>query len=393
MLRNILPCLIIIALVLSALTATAVDQPAGASPTPPARPAGKVEKTEEEKIGDKAAAELEKALKVIPNHPDTERLNRIANELAVFTERPGIHYTIKVVTSKAINAVSIPGGRIYITEGAVQATESEDELAAILAHEIAHNSLQHAMQEREKASRSDWGLMAGILAGILSGRGEVALMATQIQQGALNHYGRKAEMEADSHGLAYLSKSKYNSVAMLTVLEGLAAMEESRWHPDEINTGMTHPLARDRAKAVAQQLVKKGLDVTAQRRKVTDRYKLEVKPLEQNGQTAAEVVLNEKPVFAPAQADGATTPLQRAQNCADAIQKALQQGLQMTDLKLVDQGNVSLIQARINGQVVMLVKVMPGDAAFHKKTAHELASNAKKAIELAIYAENLSRPF
>ncbi len=48
-------------------------------------------------------------------------------------------------------------------------------------------------------------------------------MAAQIQQGALNHYGRKAELEADHHGLDYLAKTQYKPTAMLTVLEGLAA--------------------------------------------------------------------------------------------------------------------------------------------------------------------------
>jgi len=362
--------------------AAPAQEPGTAAPKAPVR-------TEEEKIGEKAAAELEKSLKPIPNHPDLARLERIANEIAAHTERPEVHYSVKVVASKAINAVSLPGGRIYITEGALAAVESEDELAAILAHEIAHNALRHALQQQERANRADLGVMAGILAGILSNRGEVALMTAQIQQGALNHYGRKAEMEADQHALVYLSRTQYKPVALLTVLEGLASMEESRWRPDLLTTADTHPLARERAHAVEALLEKMGVDIAAQRRQVTERFKVEAKPLEIEGRTIAEVTLNGKRVFAPAQENNGGSPLSRAQAYADSLQRALRGGIQLVDLRMEDKGQEAVVLAR--GE--MVIKVTAGDAAFHKRAARDLAEEAEKTIELALYAEKVSRPF
>lgn len=372
----------------------AAEPPAGtagnAAPTAGApNPVAAAPKTAEEKLGEKAAVELEKTLKVIADHPEVPRLERIANQLARNSERPEVHYSVKVVASKAINAISLPGGKLYVTEGTLQAVESEDELAAILAHEIAHNSLRHALQQRERASHGDLGLMAAVLAGVLSNRGEVAVMAAQIQQGALNHYGRKAEMEADRHAISYLVKTGYKPAAMLTVLEGLAAMEESSWRSEVITTGDTHPLARDRAHEVEKLLGKMGIEVAAQRRQVTERFKVEVKPLEKEGRTIAEITLNGNTVFAPAQADGGASPMQRAESYAEALRAAFLQGIQLLDLRTTQQGDAVLVQAREQ----VLVRVTAGDAAFHKRSAQEIADQAKKAIELALYAEKVSRPF
>jgi len=360
-----------------------------ATEAPAASSSISAEQSEEERLGEKAAAELEKVLKPLPNHPDLARLERIASEIAPHTERPQVRYSVKVLASKAINAISLPGGRLYVTEGALAAVESEDELAAILAHEVAHNSLRHALQEHQRASRADLGVMVGIIAGILTNRGEIALMAAQIQQGALNHYGRKAELEADQHALTYLSKTKYRPTAMLTVLEGLAAMEASRWRPEVITTADTHPLARDRARAVERQLRKMGIDVAAERRLVTDRFKVEAKPLEKEGLAIAQILLNDKPVFAPAQALDSASPLERAQAYADSLRQALRRGIQLLDLRITSEGEESLVMAREE----VLIRVTAADAEFHKRPALELAEEAKKAIELALYAEKVSRPF
>jgi predicted Zn-dependent protease len=355
----------------------------------PCAPAEAPQTTKEEKLGERAAAELEKFLKPLPDHPELPRLESIANEIASHTERPQVHYSVKVVASKSINAISLPGGRLYVTEGVLEAVESEDELAAILAHEIAHNSLRHALLQQERASRADIGLIAGVLAGILSNRGEVALMASQIQQGALNHYGRRAEMEADRHALMYLSKTNYMPTALLTVMEGLAAIEESRWRPQVMTTADTHPLARERVKEIEALLIKMGVDIAAERRHVTDRFRLEVKSIEKEGRTIAEITLNGRVVFSPAEALGADSPLQRAENYAASIRQALNEGIQLTDLEITEAGDLTLLQAR--GRT--LIEVTAGDAAFHKQPAHDLAEEAKKALELALYAEKVSRPF
>jgi predicted Zn-dependent protease len=345
--------------------------------------------SEEDRIGEKAAKEIEKTIKLVKDDPEIPRLEGIANEIAKYTQRPEVHYTVKVVDSKGINAFSIPGGRIYVTEGALKAVESKDELAAILAHEIAHNALRHAMQQQSRANHTEVGVMAAILAGVLSNRGEIALMAAQLQEGALNQYGRKAEFEADEQGVDYLSHTKYKPVAMLTVLEGLAAMEESGLRSDTITTGDTHPLARDRAARMEELLEEKGVNIEAQRRLVTERFKVATLEIEKDGGKLWQITLNDKPVFAPAAADGVLSPQQRAETYAANLRSAFNQGIQLIDVKLSPQGDSFFIRAREQ----ILIKVLPGDAAFYKQSAQTLAEQAKKVIDLALYAEKVSRPF
>jgi beta-barrel assembly-enhancing protease len=360
-------------------SAWAVESP------PPAKP---VKQTEEDKLGEKTAVEFEKQMKIVPNSPEIPRLERIANEIAPWTERPKIHYTVKVLESKGVNAVSIPGGRLYVTEGALKAVESDDELAAVLAHEIAHNSLKHAMAAQKKATRGNLGVMAAIIAGIASGKSEIPLIASQITEGTLNHYGREAELQADKHGLMYLTHTKYQPVAMLTVLEGLAQMEVSQGRSADDSTS-THPLAKARVEAAKTQLEKMGVNIAAARRLVTSRYKIESKTVEQDGRTVAQLLLNEKVVFAPAQSDGELQPLQRAQAYGTALQNALQHGLQMVDLKTVQQGEDAVVM----GMDTVLIKVTAADAATYKRNALSLAQDAQKVISVALYAEKLSRPF
>jgi predicted Zn-dependent protease len=346
--------------------------------------------SEEDRIGEKAAKEIEKNIKLVKDDPEIPRLEAIANEIAKYTQRPEVHYTVKVVDSKAINAFSVPGGRIYITKGALGAVESENETAAILAHEIAHNALRHAMQQQSRANRTDVGLMAAILAGVLANRAEIPLMAAQLQEGSLNQYGRKAEFEADENGVDYLTKTHhYNPVAMLTVMEGLASMEEASLRPEVPTTGDTHPLGRDRVEHLEALFKSRGVDIAAQRRLVTGRFKVTVQEGVKEGAKFPQILLNDKPVFAPAAPEGTVTPQQRAENYAAALRAAFNQGIQLTDLILTAQGDSYLLSARD----WTLLQVLPGDAAFHKTSAQALAEQAKKALELALYAERLSRPF
>jgi beta-barrel assembly-enhancing protease len=360
-----------------------------ADSTVPTKPQVKQKPSEEDRLGEKAAAELEKQIKIDPNSPELPRLARIAGELVPFTERPGVSYTIKVLISPAVNAVSLPGGRIYVTQGILEAVESDDELAAVLAHEMAHNALGHAMDSKIRNDKSNWGMIVAVLAGIWAGRGEVPMMASQIQQGVLNHYGRKAEAEADMHGLIYLSHSKYHPTAMLTVLEGLAGMEESHWKSDMITTATTHPMARERARVVRAQLVKMGVNIDAERRQVTHRFKIETASVVKDGCTYSQITINGKPVFMPAATDGALSAQQRAQVYADALRESLNQGLQILDLVVTTQGQDVLLSARDK----MLLRVTAEDAKLANRSSQDMATDAKKAIEAALYAEKLTRVF
>lgn len=95
----------------------------------------------------------------------TLRLNLIGKSLSRYSDRPGLTYRFALLNSETINGYSAPGGYIFITKGAYLAAENDDQLAGILAHEIAHVTRRHALKI---ISRSE--LIAG-LSEVASGSG------------------------------------------------------------------------------------------------------------------------------------------------------------------------------------------------------------------------------
>ena len=71
------------------------------------------------------------------------RVTRIGRRLAAYAPGARFPYEFRVVGDSSINAFALPGGFVYINKGALAAARSEDEIAAVIAHEIAHVSLRH----------------------------------------------------------------------------------------------------------------------------------------------------------------------------------------------------------------------------------------------------------
>src|SRR3990172_3452365 len=135
----------------------ASPSPAPAAAPTPAKPAPQPAMSKEEKaeddLGKAAAEELEKQAKVIKESPELPRLQRIIGELTPHSQRPNVKYQVKVLDLNAINAFCLPGGRIYVTKGTLAAVESDDELTAILGHEMAHNALRHPTEAAKRNAK------------------------------------------------------------------------------------------------------------------------------------------------------------------------------------------------------------------------------------------------
>jgi predicted Zn-dependent protease len=78
-------------------------------------------------------------------------VNLVGNAVAMNSERPGIPYNFVVVKSPLQNAFSCPGGIIFISSGLMKTIQSEDQLAGILAHEVAHVGHKHALKSIQRA--------------------------------------------------------------------------------------------------------------------------------------------------------------------------------------------------------------------------------------------------
>lgn len=166
----------------------------------------------------------------------------------------GWHFTI--VESDTINAFAAPGGWVFITTAALEAAHSEDELAAVLAHEIAHVVRGHALGSIKK---SRW---ANVAKTALDTSVELDQQSlgdlTQVFEGAMDDmidgilvkgYSKDTEFEADRVGLAIMDRAGYDPEALVRYLQTLDAEQGG-------GTGgfqATHPAARDRIAKIQPQ--------------------------------------------------------------------------------------------------------------------------------------------
>ena len=152
-------------------------------------------------------------------------------------------YHFFIVREDEPNAFAIPGGYIFIFDGLLKELTKEDELAGVLAHEIAHVERNHFFKDEKKLSALDIATIAAIL---LSG----GSMATTAIAGATNisirlQFSRENEAEADSYALRYLIKAGYPPSGLLDFFNTLLRYE--RFNPQTVPAYMsTHPALRKR---------------------------------------------------------------------------------------------------------------------------------------------------
>ncbi len=170
----------------------------------------------------------------------------------------GWHFII--VESDTINAFAAPGGWVFVTTAAVDAAASEDELAALIAHEIAHVVRGHALGSIKK------GRWAGVAKTALDTSVELDQQAlgdlTKVFEGAMDDmidgilvkgYSRDTEFEADKVGLAIMAHAGYDPQAYVRYLKTLDARQATGGG----GFSSTHPKAADRIRKVDSQA--KGL--------------------------------------------------------------------------------------------------------------------------------------
>lgn len=145
----------------------------------------------------------------------------IGQSLAAKSHRPNLVYRFTVIDSPDINAFALPGGYIYINRGLMTYLSSEEELAAVLGHEIGHVTARHSVQQYSQSQ-----LMGILSAAIEINAGRTAGNIANLASGALlSGYGRDMELEADDLGAQYIFQDGYSPQGMYQVLSVLKDQE------------------------------------------------------------------------------------------------------------------------------------------------------------------------
>lgn len=193
----------------------------------------------------------------------SDYINALGYRLVASSDEPTMSFTFFIVRDEQINAFAAPGGFVAANAGLITAMQSEDELAAVLAHEISHVQQQHILRAFEDMKKMSIPVMLGMLGVMLASAhrtddaGTAAIMAgTSLMQQRQINFTRGEEAEADHVGIQTLARAGFQPMAMADTFATLQKMMRVNG-VDVPEFLLDHPLDTKRiaeAKARAEQL-------------------------------------------------------------------------------------------------------------------------------------------
>ncbi|MBF0219184.1 MAG: M48 family metalloprotease [Gammaproteobacteria bacterium] len=207
----------------------------------------------------------ELATVVISDYPLLENLelqrylNLVMQRLLQFGDRQELTYHIAILNSDEVNAYTTPGGYIFVSRGALKEMQDEAELAAVIAHEIAHVNRRHIVNELQIRGEAD-PLQAGI-GQFFAGFSDAARVALeQAIDTALdllfgNGLKQADEFDADASSTLLLAQAGYDATALERYLQRIAPLQGESMRV----LVTTHPTFADRISRLAAIYQQEGI--------------------------------------------------------------------------------------------------------------------------------------
>jgi predicted Zn-dependent protease len=223
--------------------------------------------TEEEEyyIGRGVAALILSHYPVYDNRALTDYVNTVGKTVVYSSTRPEIYagYHFLILDTEEVNALSAPGGFIFISKGLLRRCRNEEMLAAVLAHEVGHVCAKHGLQSIKKSRLIDAFSLIGQQAAKRYGPQELAQLTT-LFEGTLGDivdtlilrgYDRKFEYEADELSVRFTAATGYTPQGLVDFLQTMvgdsSAVSGKGWFK-------THPTAEQRIERVKTQVASLG---------------------------------------------------------------------------------------------------------------------------------------
>src|SRR5512142_416795 len=199
-----------------------------------------VSSQEEVQLGAQQASQVNQQLPIVTDPQLTSYVNALGQRLAAYGQRRDIPWHFYIVNTDVVNAMSLPGGYVYINRGVVMHASNASELAGVIAHEIGHVEHRDQVAELERMQGANMGLT---LAYVLMGRQPSAVEQAGIQvagSALFAHYDRNMESNADAEAVALTTRAGYSPEGLVTFFQKLLAMRQS--NPGAISQWFaTHP--------------------------------------------------------------------------------------------------------------------------------------------------------
>jgi predicted Zn-dependent protease len=364
-------CLYILLILLPATMIFATESPTATTPS-------------EAKLGKETALEIEKTYKVVNDPVKNALCTAIANAIAPFTQRPDVIYTCKILDIPDINAFSLPGGYLFVTKGLANAVESNDELAAVIAHEVAHNAMYHIRDSMKKSTPLTVAQMALIIASIYSKRedlqpGQVAMMTQIIKEAVQNGFTIEQEYQADEQAVYYLNKQKvYNPSAVYSVIMGLNQIDRVQ-DTEKYGYMNDHPFPRQRKERLEQIMSKLKIDIniwTVVNFRATSKYNKE--------KNEAILTMGKNDIFTM----NGDTSKEITERAASTINRQLMKYfIRQYDICYNMVGD----NAEIRVRNLPVLTITPADCINKGKTIKEIADQTTEAMKNAIWQAIINR--
>ncbi len=202
---------------------------------------------------------------VYKNAGAEEAVAKAVGRLVAASDDPSQAYKLTILNSPAVNAFALPGGYLYVTRGLLALANDSSEMAAVLAHEMAHVTAHHgaARQQREEAAA----LASKVVTNIVDDPAEVEAAVASSQR-SLARFTQAQELQADSIGVRTLARAGYDPYAAARFLESMgrfskymSARADSSSAPDFLSTHPNTPNRVARAIREARQIGAPGIGV------------------------------------------------------------------------------------------------------------------------------------
>lgn len=214
------------------------------------------------KFGKTIAARILGQFTLYDDEQLTRYVNLVGRSLATSASRDEINYYFAVLDADFINAYSAPGGYIFITKGAIKAMRDESELAAVLAHEIAHITEKHIVKEF-KIKGTEKSAAAGLSQLLSSSQSSTQVLFSQAVDNAVNKlmnegFKQQDELDSDNVALMLLAASGYDPSALSRYLKRIQRLTKNNSKTSEQK--VTHPPTNTRLKSLTKLAKQEGLD-------------------------------------------------------------------------------------------------------------------------------------
>jgi len=200
-------------------------------------------------LGSDTAAALEHKYGLHRNKQDEERIERIGKQMVAVSGRTALNYHFRILNTGEINALAVPGGWAYTTRGLMEQQLTNDELAFVMGHEVAHIAHRDGVKQLEQS------LGVSLAFGLIFDRSRTtqALVSNLLQLLLVRGYSRDDERNADLAAVDYLRAAGYDPEGGVDFLQRLQKV--GKRNPSALDRWFaTHPPIDQRIAAIEEKI-------------------------------------------------------------------------------------------------------------------------------------------